>query len=83
MLLAVEKIVSACWHAGCSLTNSLPPMSDNMCVPFPSLLQKIDFIEAASQGSLQGVSDALKAGVHVDATVITGLFDDKVCYCNN
>ena len=50
---------------------------------FPSLLQKIDFIEAASVGSMQGVSDALKAGVHVDATAITGSFDNKVCYGNN
>ena len=50
---------------------------------FPFLLQKIDFIEAASAGSLQGVCDALKAGVHVDATVITGSFDNKVCYGNS
>ena len=51
---------------------------------FPSLLQKIDFIEAASAGSLQGVCNALKAGVHVDATVLTGSLniDNRVCYGN-
>ena len=54
-----------------------------MCTISLFLLQKIDFIEAASAGSLQGVCDALKAGVHVDATVITGSFDNKVCYGNN